>query len=46
MRVDPGLGEPLIQASGDFMRQAVEVEIALLMPQATYLVPEGRGEAL
>ncbi|MBL7063690.1 MAG: hypothetical protein ISS49_05700 [Anaerolineae bacterium] len=25
--VDPALGEPLIQASGNFMRQAVEVEI-------------------
>jgi len=28
MRVDPGLGEPLIQVAGNFMRQAVEVEIA------------------
>lgn len=44
MRVDPSLGEPLIQASGDFMRQAVEVEIASYLPQAAYLVPEGRGE--
>ncbi len=44
MRVDPGLGEPLIQASGDLMRQAVEVEIAPWLPQASYLVPEGRGE--
>jgi len=34
MRVDPGLGEPLIQASGGFMRQAVEVEIAPYLPQA------------
>jgi hypothetical protein len=44
MRVDPGLGEPLIQAAGDFMRRAVEVEIAPCLPQRTYLVPEGRGE--
>jgi hypothetical protein len=46
MRVDAGLGEPLIQASGDFMRQAVETEIASTLPQASYLVPEGRDESL
>jgi hypothetical protein len=46
MRVDPGLGEPLIQASGDFMRRAVEAEIASGLPQASYLVPEGRGETV
>jgi hypothetical protein len=46
MRVDPSLGEPLIQASGDFMRRAVAVEIAPHLPQATYLVPEGRGGGL
>jgi hypothetical protein len=45
MRVDPGLGEPLIQASGDFMRRAVEIEIAPYVPQTTYLVPDGREEA-
>lgn len=28
MRVDPGLGEPLIQAAGDFARQAVKAEIS------------------
>ncbi|MEA3341531.1 MAG: DUF166 family protein [Chloroflexota bacterium] len=30
MRVDPGLDEPLIQAAGNFMRRAVEVEITPL----------------
>ncbi|MBU0703325.1 MAG: hypothetical protein KKC18_05605 [Chloroflexi bacterium] len=30
MRIDPGLGEPLIQAAGNFMRRAVKVEIAPL----------------
>lgn len=45
MRVDASLGEPLIQASGDFTRQAVEVEIALCLPPTTYLVPEGLAEA-
>ena len=43
MRVDPALGEPLIQAAGDFMRQAVETEIVPHLSQGTYLVPEGRG---
>jgi hypothetical protein len=32
MRVDPSLEEPLIQAAGNFMRQAVEVEIAASLP--------------
>jgi hypothetical protein len=32
-RVDHSLGEPLVQASGDFMRQAVKVEIAPCLPQ-------------
>jgi hypothetical protein len=32
-RVDHSLGEPLAQASGDFMRQAVKVEIAPCLPQ-------------
>jgi hypothetical protein len=44
MKVDPVLDEPLIQVAGDFMRQAVEGEIAPSMAPATYLVPEGRGE--
>ncbi len=44
MRVDPSLGEPLIQISGNLMRQAVETEIAPYLPQVSYLVPEGRGE--
>nr|HID12645.1 hypothetical protein [Anaerolineae bacterium] len=44
MRVDASLGEPLIQASGDFTRRAVEVEIAPYLPQTTYLVPNGHGE--
>ena len=44
VRVDPSLGEPLIQAAGDFARQAVEVEIASYLPQKTCLVPEGHGE--
>jgi len=46
MRVDPDLGKPLIQISGDLMRQAVEVEIASRLPQGTYLVPEGHSEML
>jgi len=33
--VDPSLEEPLIQASGDFMRQAVAVEIAPCLSQMT-----------
>jgi hypothetical protein len=44
MRVDPVLDQPLIQVAGDFMRQAVEVEIAPFIAPSTYLVPEGRGE--
>jgi hypothetical protein len=32
MRVDTNLEEPLIQTAGNFMRQAVEVEIAACMP--------------
>lgn len=34
MRVDPDLGEPLIQVSGGFMRRAVEAEIASCLSQA------------
>ncbi|MBN1978219.1 MAG: hypothetical protein JW918_12555 [Anaerolineae bacterium] len=33
MRVDPILGEPLIQVSGNLMRQAVEMEIAACLPE-------------
>jgi hypothetical protein len=33
MRVDATLGEPLIQVSGNFMRQAVESEIAACLPE-------------
>jgi len=33
MRVDANLGEPLIQVSGNFMRQAVELEIAACLPE-------------
>jgi hypothetical protein len=39
MRVDPGLGEPLIQTSGNFVRRAVEAEIASYLQQTTHLVP-------
>jgi hypothetical protein len=34
MRVDTTLGEPLIQVSGNFIRQAVESEIAACLPEA------------
>lgn len=43
MRVDPSLGEPLIQASGNLMRQAVATEITPYLPQVSYLVPEGHA---
>jgi hypothetical protein len=47
MLVDPSLGESLIQAAGDFMRRAVEVEIAPCLPQTpdvqATLVPGERG---
>jgi hypothetical protein len=33
MRVDPVLGEPLIQISGNLMRHAVETEIAACLPE-------------
>ena len=33
MRVDATLGKPLIQVSGNFMRQAVETEIAACLPE-------------
>ena len=46
--VDPGLGEPLIQVSGDFVRQAVEIEVTPCLPQPLDAkaapVSSGRGE--
>jgi len=45
MRVDPGLGEPLIQVAGDFVRHAVQTEIAACLPgAASSLMPEGQSE--
>jgi len=44
MVVERGLGDTLLHLSGQLMRQAVEVEIAPLLPRAAYLVPEGRSE--
>ena len=44
MGVDPGLGEPLIQASCDFMLQAVDVEVASGLSRAGNLVPDGRND--
>jgi len=46
MRVDPVLGEPLIQASGGFMRQAVEAEIAPHLSQPAYLVSDELEESV
>jgi hypothetical protein len=34
MGVDPDLGESLVQASGEFMRQAVDVEVAPRLSEA------------
>ncbi len=44
MVVERSLGDTLLHLSGQLMRQAVEVEIAPLLPRAAYLVPEGRSE--
>lgn len=44
MIVERSLGDTLLHLSGHLMRQAVEVEIAPLLPRTTYLVPEGRSE--
>jgi len=44
MTVERGLGDTLLHLSGQLMRQAVEVEIAPLLPRAAYLVPEGRSD--
>jgi len=49
MGVDPGLGKPLARASGDFMRQAVEVAVASCSSYTpdtrVALAPNGRGRA-
>ena len=44
MAVERSLGDTLLHISGQLTRQAVEVEVAPLLPSATYLVPEGRSE--
>ncbi len=44
MTMERNLGDTLLHLSGQLMRQAVEVEIATLLPRAAYLVPEGRSE--
>ncbi len=43
MAMEKVLGDTLLHVSGQLMRQAVEVEIAPLLPRAAYLVPEGRA---
>ncbi|MDW8069055.1 MAG: DUF166 family protein [Anaerolineae bacterium] len=43
MTVERSLGDTLMHISGQFMRQAVEGEVAPLLPRAAYLVPEGRS---
>lgn len=45
MVIERSLGDTLLHLSGQVMRQAVEVEIASLLPRAAYLVPEGRSES-
>jgi hypothetical protein len=44
MGVDPGLGEPLAQASAGFMRQAVESELAMRLSRTGHPVPGGGDE--
>lgn len=44
MAMERSLGDTLLHLSGHLMRQAVEVEVAPLLPRAAYLVPEGRSE--
>lgn len=44
MVVERSLGDTLLHLSGHLMRQAVEAEVAPLLPRAAYLVPEGRSE--
>jgi hypothetical protein len=44
MAMERSLGDTLLHVSGQLVRQAVEVEIAPLLPRAAYLVPKGRSE--
>ncbi|HID90209.1 MAG TPA: hypothetical protein EYH27_00025 [Anaerolineales bacterium] len=44
MTIERSLGDTLLHLSGQLMRQAVEVEVAPLLPRAAYLVPKGRSE--
>jgi hypothetical protein len=44
MTMERSLGDTLLHLSGQLIRQAVEVEVAPLLPRAAYLVPEGRSE--
>ncbi len=43
MTLERSMGDTLLHLAGQLMRQAVEVEIASLLPRAAYLVPEGRS---
>lgn len=43
MTMERSLGDTLLHLSGQLMRQAVEVEVAPLLPRGAYLVPEGRS---
>jgi len=45
MGVDPDLGESLVQASCDLMREAVEVEVAPGLSRVAYRVPSEDDEA-
>ena len=42
MRVDPTLGEPLIQVAGDFMREAVKGALERCASPESHPMPEGR----
>ncbi len=44
MTQDRVLGDSLLHLAGHVMRQAVEAEVAPLLPRPAYLVPEGRSE--
>jgi hypothetical protein len=44
MAMERSLGDALLHLSGQLMRQAVEVEVAPLLPRTACLVPEGRSE--
>lgn len=41
MGVDPGLGEPLVEAAGNLMRQAVEIEVEACLSQMTHVSLDG-----